>query len=279
MGAKSFVVITVAIAAIGIGFVYVSPKFVYLQNTKKFIEDKISFFSSPTTKSGGKLFTVEELQRYDGRGDSPGLYLAVLGKVFDVQKGSQHYRPGGGYSFFAGRDATRAYVSGDFSEEGLVDNIDGLDSTSLLGIDDWLSFYQEEYTYVGKLIGRYYDKDGNPTEEYKQSRRAIEDAKRNKLNMEKEKELFPPCNSEWSREKGTRVWCTDKSGGVERNWVGVPRKYFKPGQTEPRCACVKNSGSPSGSSDNSNNRGDLDNANIQQYPNCPPDASSCTWKE
>jgi len=25
------------------------------------------------------------------------------------------------------------------------------------------------------------------------------------------------------------VWCTNKSGGIERDWVGVPRRYFKPG--------------------------------------------------
>ena len=29
------------------------------------------------------------------------------------------------------------------------------------------------------------------------------------------------------------------SGGVQRGWEGVPRKYFKPGQKNFRCACVK----------------------------------------
>jgi len=40
-------------------------------------------------------------------------------QVFDVTKGRKHYGPGGGYSFFSGRDGSRAFVSGDFTEEGV----------------------------------------------------------------------------------------------------------------------------------------------------------------
>ncbi|XP_067123941.1 neuferricin [Centruroides vittatus] len=282
MGAKSFVALTVLIAGIGIAIVYLSPHVAYVQVVKFLEYSTLDYFRSSSEPqsipSGERIFTVDELSKYDGSGSSPGLYLAILGKVFDVEKGAQHYRPGGGYSFFAGRDATRAYVTGDFSDQGLVDNIDGLESSALLGIDDWLHFYEEEYIYVGKLIGRYYDKNGNPTEEYKSTRQAIEQAKQDKVNSDKEKKLFPPCNSEWSREKGTRVWCTNKSGGVERDWVGVPRKLFKPGQQE-RCACVKDSGSPSGSSKNIDDRGDLDNPNLKVYANCAPDSTSCSWKD
>lgn len=52
---------------------------------------------------------------------------------------------------FKGLDATRAYVTGDFSEAGLTDDVDGLDDSSLAGIEDWLSFYREEYKPVGKI--------------------------------------------------------------------------------------------------------------------------------
>lgn len=54
-----------------------------------------------TTKKE-KLFTADDLKKYDGREGSKGLYLALLGRVYNVKKGKNHYGPGGGYEFFAG---------------------------------------------------------------------------------------------------------------------------------------------------------------------------------
>ena len=54
------------------------------------------------------------MRSYVGGPSSPGLYLALLGVVYDVARGAEYYGPGGGYSFFAGRDASRAYVTGKF---------------------------------------------------------------------------------------------------------------------------------------------------------------------
>lgn len=53
------------------------------------------------------VLSASELGHYTGAEDSPGLYLAVLGQVFDVQRGHKHYGPGGAYSFFSG---TLCYV-------------------------------------------------------------------------------------------------------------------------------------------------------------------------
>ena len=79
-----------------------------------------------------RLITPEELKKYDGTEGSPGLYIAILGQVFDVSKGKDHYGPGGGYSFFAGKDGSRAFVTGEFNEEGLIDDLTGLDTESYL---------------------------------------------------------------------------------------------------------------------------------------------------
>lgn len=49
-----------------------------------------------------RLLTRNELLQYDGREGSKGLYLAVVGQVFDVIKGHKHYGPGGAYHFMAG---------------------------------------------------------------------------------------------------------------------------------------------------------------------------------
>ena len=51
------------------------------------------------------LMTKDELAQYDGSEGSPGLYLAILGRVYDVSRGRDHYAPGKGYGFFAGESA------------------------------------------------------------------------------------------------------------------------------------------------------------------------------
>ena len=33
-------------------------------------------------------------------------------------------------------------------------------------------------------------------------------AEENENSVTKEKEKFPPCNVEWTAEKGSRVWCS-----------------------------------------------------------------------
>lgn len=50
----------------------------------------------------GRMLTEDELSLYNGEENSKGLYLAILGQVFNVEKGRKHYGPGGGYHFFTG---------------------------------------------------------------------------------------------------------------------------------------------------------------------------------
>lgn len=48
------------------------------------------------------IITKKELEEYNGEPESKGLYLSIMGMIYDVSKGVQHYGPGGGYNFFAG---------------------------------------------------------------------------------------------------------------------------------------------------------------------------------
>lgn len=65
------------------------------------------------------------------------------------------------------------------------------------------------------------------------------------------------------------------SGGVDREWAGVPRLYFYPGSNRSRCVCVKSSGAPNAPGFKDTRRGDLDNPNIKEYRNCPHDSEEC----
>ncbi len=53
---------------------------------------------------------------YNGRDPKKPIYVSILGDVFDVTEGRRIYGPGGFYSFFSGKDASRAYVTGCFKE-------------------------------------------------------------------------------------------------------------------------------------------------------------------
>ncbi|XP_002731230.1 neuferricin-like [Saccoglossus kowalevskii] len=224
-----------------------------------------------------KIMTYDELKRYDGSPDGDGLYLAVYGKIYDVSKGAKHYGPGGGYEFFSGKDASRAYVTGEFNEKGLIDDLTGFTPQQAMEVKKWVEFYENTYTFVGKLNGRYYDENGNPTPEHAKVEDMIAEGIKLKEVDKAEKEKFPTCNSEWRQNEGGKVWCSTKSGGIARDWVGVPRKFFKPGSTQSRCACIRTTGPPSDQPDAKDhaNRGDLDNPNIREYEDCEPTSVSC----
>lgn len=49
-----------------------------------------------------------------------------------------------------GRDATRAFATGDFTQAGLVDDVSALSSGEMLAIQSWLTFYSDNYDPVGR---------------------------------------------------------------------------------------------------------------------------------
>ncbi|GMI67493.1 membrane-associated progesterone binding protein 4 [Hibiscus trionum] len=191
----------------------------------------IAFFLN--FKSSQKLFSAEELALYNGTDDSLPILLGILGSVFDVTKGKSHYGVGGGYHHFAGRDASRAFVSGNFTGDGLTDSLQGLSSTEVHSVVGWRDFYFRSYKFVGRLVGRYYDGQGNPT---KYLKGAEAKAARGAQLMEKQKEIEAKqssCNSRWSQADGGEVWCDN----------GFPRLVQRPleialtGKMSKRCAC------------------------------------------
>uniref|UniRef100_A0A1Y1MCK6 Cytochrome b5 heme-binding domain-containing protein n=1 Tax=Photinus pyralis TaxID=7054 RepID=A0A1Y1MCK6_PHOPY len=238
----------------------------------------VIFLNSILNKSSKTedLLTPEELKEFNGEAN-PRLYLAVLGSVYDVSKGRKHYGPGETYNVFVGRDASRSFVTGKFKDAEASDDVIGLTNKELLSLDNWVKFYEKQYTKVGKVIGRYYDTNGQETQYHKQ----VNDLIRNALSDEEQLKLvaieFPPCNIEWNADTGTRVWCTKRrcgcvsqshalisllrSGGLERSWIGFPRKLYEPGSDSFRCACIKEE--------------DLVRPNIQEYQDCNSNYVSC----
>lgn len=216
---------------------------------------------SPRFASDGtRIFSAEELAAYDGQ-TGTSIYISILGHVFDVTEGKQHYTSKGAYHHFAGRDATRSFVTGEKAKDKLTDDLDGLGDESLEEIATWYRFYDEHPVYrrVGRLVGRYYDPESMQTVQYFPFKE-LADAKAKK-DEQQQKQAFPSCNSKWSQAEGSEVWCSFNSGGIEREWVGVPRLYKPEGTTNERCACVPIDQTQS--------------IDLRLYPGCDQDAEWC----
>lgn len=187
------------------------------------------------------MFTAQELSQYDGIKNEK-IYLTVIGEVFDVTKGSNYYGPDAGhYSGFAAKDGSRAFAIGGFTEKELIPDITDLEPSQVISIYDWATFYRKDYIPVGKLIGFYYDENGNPTQNRHKVEKSILSGYLSKKQMQDMGKKYPRCNSQSGTKVRNRVWCSDMSGGISRGWSGVPRKFLDPtlgkgGRT--RCACV-----------------------------------------
>jgi len=150
---------------------------------------------------------------------------------------SRHYAPGRSYAHFAGCDSSRAFVTGPDDGKGLTDDLSGLSDAELGSVAGWHEFFvtHENYTRVGRVSGRYYDAEGGALELFPWERLKAAERRAEQLKSE-----YPACNSRWTQAGGSEVWCTAKSGGVSRDWVGVPRLLAAEGTAQKeRCACVQ----------------------------------------
>lgn len=63
-----------------------------------------SAFPVQLTEGASKIFTREELKKFDGTDSSLPIYLALDGLVYNVTVGREFYGPGGHYHYLAGKD-------------------------------------------------------------------------------------------------------------------------------------------------------------------------------
>jgi len=65
-------------------------------------DDRSASLHSVVRTNNDAVFSQEALMIYDGSDYSTGIYLAILGSVYDVSSGRKHYGPDGSYGFFSG---------------------------------------------------------------------------------------------------------------------------------------------------------------------------------
>ncbi|PLW11560.1 hypothetical protein PCANC_20587 [Puccinia coronata f. sp. avenae] len=111
-----------------------------------------------------ETFTMEELSTYDGvKNQSKPLLLAINGVVYNVNANPAMYGPGGSYHHFAGKDASRAFVTGCF-KTGLTFDVRGLSQKQQKSLEYWANFFENSLKYfrVGTVILPDLDKSGTP---------------------------------------------------------------------------------------------------------------------
>jgi len=112
--------------------------------------------------------------------DETAIWISILGEVYDVTEGQDHYAPGKSYSGFAGRDGSVPFITGKFTAEEANKSADVLKDSELPGLEDWRMFYRTHavYKFVGKLIDpRYYSETSEPTEAMSQLEERINTAR------------------------------------------------------------------------------------------------------
>ncbi|MCJ1310337.1 hypothetical protein MMC25_004001 [Agyrium rufum] len=102
------------------------------------------------SQKGPVLLTDSELLLYNGTRPSLPIYLALNGTIYDVSTSPQTYGPGGSYHFFAGRDASRAFVTGCFQTD-LTPDMRGVEEMYVpLDLDTEPSYIDGEGHELGK---------------------------------------------------------------------------------------------------------------------------------
>lgn len=172
--------------------------------------------------------------------------------------------------FVPGKDASVAFITGEFEKDSdpnrVYDDDDVLKylkPQEIYSIHQWKQFYDKDYTFVGLLTGRFYGYDGQKTEYMQKVDQQIEIAIAEKEQQQALREKYPPCNIEWKEESGTRVWCSNRSGGIDRDFVGMPRKFYEVGKPDYRCACVPNDR--------------LEDQRLKEYENCDRRSIECFY--
>lgn len=130
-------------------------------------EDDAKLKLKPASKPV-RLFTEEELRKYDGSEDDQPIYMAVKGVVFDVSKGKEFYGKDAPYNALVGKDSTRAVAKMSLHPDDLTPDTTGLTEEQLESLDSiFEGTYKAKYPIVGYTASRILNQDGSPNREFK----------------------------------------------------------------------------------------------------------------
>ncbi|XP_036398253.1 neudesin [Megalops cyprinoides] len=114
-----------------------------------------------------RLFTEEELEKYNGQEEGQPIYMAVKGVVFDVTKGKEFYGKNAPYNVLVGKDSTRAVAKMSLDPEDLTHDTMGLTDAELQSLESVFSgTYKAKYPIVGYTSRHMLNEDGRPKKDF-----------------------------------------------------------------------------------------------------------------
>ncbi|KAJ0008709.1 hypothetical protein NQD34_016124 [Periophthalmus magnuspinnatus] len=115
-----------------------------------------------------RLFTEEELRKYDGSVEDLPIYMAVKGVVFDVTKGKEFYGKDAPYNAMVGKDSSRAVAKMSLDPDDLTSDTTDLTEEQLQSLDSiFEGTYKTKYPIVGYTASRILNQDGTPNEAFR----------------------------------------------------------------------------------------------------------------
>ncbi|KAF5097078.1 hypothetical protein D0Z03_001482 [Geotrichum reessii] len=153
----------VGLIALNLMLSYFVTGTIFWGSESKFMNPRyLKYIASDPFGHGTRVFTMDELANYSGHNydlnnrnsGEQHIYLSFNGTVYDVTENPGSYGPLGGYVFFTGTDATRAFVTGCFKSD-LTHDLRGLDPTTTDEIvAGWTRFFRKspKYWKVGSVI-------------------------------------------------------------------------------------------------------------------------------
>ncbi|KAM6961461.1 neudesin [Aplochiton taeniatus] len=126
------------------------------------LADKLESANKPV-----RLFTEEDLARYDGSEEGQPIYMAIKGVVFDVTKGKDFYGKGATYNALVGKDSTRAVAKMSLDPADITSDTTGLTEDQLQSLESvFEGTYKTKYPIVGYTAQRILNEDGSPNTDF-----------------------------------------------------------------------------------------------------------------
>ncbi|KAJ3613143.1 hypothetical protein NHX12_019395 [Muraenolepis orangiensis] len=131
------------------------------------LADDVTNLTLKPDSTAVRLFTEDELKRYDGSEEGHPIYMAIKGVVFDVSKGKEFYGKGSPYNSLVGRDSTRAVAKMSLDPADLTPDTTGLSEDQLRSLDSvFQGTYKTKYPIVGYTAARLLNPDGSPNKRF-----------------------------------------------------------------------------------------------------------------